>query len=134
MPKKKKIVENVTSIAVIEPEIEVEPKIEAESELETEPRKHIVQIKTHMPVKGFNATVEIPVGEVIYWESTDTITYSFEVGHQIYMDNFVGRAVTIDKKTSIPREQTRKWMENLPNGMLDGEYFTSEVLSMYETE
>jgi len=122
------MVEDVLSVAVIEPEIEVEPEIEAK------PRKHIVQIKTYIPVKGFNATVEIPVGEIIYWESTDTITYSFEVGHQIYMDNFVGRAVQIGKNTWIPKEQTRKWIENLPNAMLDGEYFTSEVLSMYEIE
>ena len=124
MPKKKKIVEDISAVAVMEPEIEEKPK----------PRKHIVQIKSSMPVKGFNATVEIPVGEIIYWESTDTITYSCEVGHQIYMDSFVGRAITIDKKTSIPREQTRKWVENLPKAMLDGEYSASEVLSIYETE
>jgi len=124
MPKKKKIVEDISAVAVMEPEIEKKPK----------PRKHIVQIKARMPVKGFNATVEIPVGEIIYWESTDTITYTCEVGQQIYMDSFVGRAITIDKKTSIPREQTRKWIENLPKAMIEGEYFTSEVLSIYETE
>jgi len=124
MPKKKKIIEDISAVAVMEPEIEEKPQ----------PRKHIVQIKASMPVKGFNATVEIPVGEIIYWESTDTITYSFEVGQQIYMDNFVGRAITIDKKTSIPREQTRKWIENIPKAMLESGYFTSEVLSIYETE
>ena len=121
MPKKKKTVD-VGIVAVMEPEIEEQPS------------KHIVQIKTRLPVKGFNATVEIPVGAIIYWESTDNITYSFEVGQQIYMDNFVNRAIQIDKKTWIPRAQMRKWIENLPNAMLDGEYFTSEVLSMYETE
>jgi len=122
MPRKKKITEDVSSVAVIEPEIEEKP------------RKHIVQIKTRMPVKGFNATVDIPVGEIIYWESTDDITYAFEVGHQIYMDNFMGRAIQIDKKTWIPRVETRKWVENLPNAILENEYFVSEVLSMYETE
>ena len=123
MPKKKKIVAEVSSVAVIEPEIKEKP------------RKHIVQIKTRLPVRGFpGSTVEVPVGEIIYWESTNNITYDYEIGHQIYMDNFVGRAIQVPPKTWIPREHTRKWAENLPKAILDGEYFTSEVLSMYETE
>ena len=50
------------------------------------------------------------------------------------MDNLVNRALKIDDKTWIPREHTRKWIENLSNALLDEGYGASEVLSLYETE
>tara|TARA_Y100000310_G_C20673197_1_gene811426 strand:- start:2444 stop:2809 length:366 start_codon:yes stop_codon:yes gene_type:complete len=121
MPRKKKV-EDIAAVAVIEPEIEEQP------------RKHIVQVKKKQIMYELGVTIERPVGEIIYWESTDDITYSFEAGHQIYMDNFVGRAIQIPPKTWIPRASTRKWVENLPQAILDDGYCTSEVLSMYETE
>ena len=121
MPRKKKVVEDVTTVAVVEPE-------------EEQPRKHIVQIKVKRTLHELGVTYDRPVGEIIYWESTDDVTYSFEVGHQIYMDNLMGRAIKIPPQTWIPREQSRKWLENMPQAMLDDGYCTSEVLSMYETE
>ena len=124
---KKKAVETtiekeITTVAVVETE-EV-----------SEPRKHIVQIRVTKTLPALGTTFDQPVGEVIYWESTDDITYSYEAGYQIYMDIFVGRAIQIDKKTWVPRERTRKWVYNLPNAILEEGYFTSETLSMYETE
>jgi len=121
MPRKKKVVEDVTTVAVVEPE-------------EQQPRKHIIQIRKKQILVDLGVTIERPVGEIIYWESTDDVTYSCEAGHQIYMDNLVGRAIKIPPQTWIPREQTRKWLENMPQAMLDDGYCTSEVLSMYETE
>ena len=121
MPRKKKIVEDVPSVAVIEPE-------------EQQPRKHIVQIRKRQIFRDLGATIERPVGEVIYWESTDDITYSHEAGHQIDMHNIVGRDIQISPTTWVPRGQARKWLENLPKAILDDGYCTSEVLSMYETE
>jgi hypothetical protein len=121
MPRKKKVVEDVTTVAVVEPE-------------EQQLRKHIVQIRKKQILVDLGVTIERPVGEIIYWESTDDVTYSCEAGHQIYMDNLVGRAIKIPPQTWIPREQTRKWLENMPQAMLDDGYCTSEVLSMYETE
>ena len=56
------------------------------------------------------------------------------MGHQIYMDNLMGRAIKIPPQTWIPKEDTRKWLENMPQAILDDGYCTSEVLSMYETE
>ena len=116
------IEEEIAPIAVIEPEVDPEP------------RKYIIQVKVTKTLPELGTTFVQPVGEVIYWESTDDITYSYEAGCQIYMDNFVGRAIQIDKKTWVPRERTRKWIDNLPNAILEEGYFTSEMLSMYETE
>lgn len=121
---KKKTVEK-TVVPVMEPEVEKEPEL---------PRKHIVQIKKRILLPAYNTHVEQQVGEIIYWESTDDVTHSWEAGHQIYMDNLVNRALKIDDKTWIPREHTRKWIENLSNALLDEGYGASEVLSLYETE
>ena len=120
----------------VETTIEKEPTVVeiVEPEIDPQPRKHIVQVKVKKTLPALGTTFDQPVGEVIYWESTDDITYSFEVGFQIYMENFVGRAIQIDKKTWIPRERTRKWVDNLPNAILEEGYFTSDTLSMYETE
>jgi len=125
MVKKKKVEENIAIIEVVEDAEDVEAET---------PRKHIVQVKVEVPVRGYNVKAEVPVGEIIYWESTQDITYSFEAGHQIYMDNLVGRALKLDANTWVPRANTRKWIENLPKAILDEGYFTSEVLSLYETE
>ena len=121
MPRKKEVVEDVAVVTVVEPE-------------EEQFRKHIVQIRTKQTLHELGVTFERPVGEIIYWESTDDVTYSFEAGHQIYMDNLMGRAIQIPPKTWIPRADTRKWLENMPQAILDDGYCTSEVLSMYETE
>ena len=121
MPRKKEVVEDVAVVTVVEPE-------------EEQFRKHIVQIRTKQTLHELGVTFERPVGEIIYWESTDAVTYSFEMGHQIYMDNLMGRAIKIPPQTWIPKEDTRKWLENMPQAILDDGYCTSEVLSMYETE
>ena len=115
-------------------EEEIAPVAVIEVEVDPQPRKHIIQVGVTKTLPALGTTFNKPVGEVIYWESTDDITYSYEVGYQIYMDNFVGRAIQIDKKTWVPRERTRKWVDNLPNAILEEGYFTSEMLSMYETE
>ena len=101
---------------------------------ERKPKKHIVMIKINKKLSNIPVLVEFPVGEVRYWESTDDITYSYETGYQIYMDNFVNRAIQIDKNKWVPRQSTRKWMENLPNAILPDGYFTSEVLTLDEVE
>jgi len=120
MPRKKK--EETGVITVLEVIAEVKPK------------KHIVMVKINKNLPNIPVPVEFPVGEVRYWESTDDITYSYETGYQIYMDNFVNRAIQIDKNKWVPRQSTRKWMENLPNAILPDGYFTSEVLTLDEVE
>jgi len=122
------IEKEIAPVVVIEPEVD---PIAIDSE---KPRKHIIQVRVTKTLPALGTTFNQPVGEVIYWESTEDITYSYESGYQIYMDNFVGRAIQIDKKTWVPRERTRKWVDNLPNAILEEGYFTSEMLSMYETE
>ena len=57
----------------------MEPEVEKEPEL---PRKHIVQIKKRILLPAYNTHVEQQVGEIIYWESTDDVTHSWEAGHQ----------------------------------------------------
>jgi hypothetical protein len=101
---------------------------------EIKPKKHIVMIKINKKLSNIPVLIEYPVGEIRYWESTDDITYSYETGYQIYMDNFVNRAIQIDKNKWVPRQSTRKWMENLPNAILPDGYFTSEVLTLDEVE
>lgn len=101
---------------------------------ERKPKKHIVMIKVHKHLPNIPVAIEYPVGEIRYWESTDDITYSYEVGYQSYMDSFVNRAIQIDKNKWVPRQSTRKWVENLPNAMLIDGYFTSDVLTLDEVE
>ena len=120
MPRKK----NEATTVVIE---------EEEPIIEEKPRKHIVQVWKRQSLPEYNTHIDIKVGEIIYWESTDDITYSFEAGYQIYMDNFVNRAIKVDKKW-FPRENTRLWMENLPFATFDEGYFAGEVLTLYEIE
>lgn len=98
------------------------------------PKKHIVMIKVTKRLPNIPVPLEFPVGEIRYWESTDDITYSYEAGYQQYMDSFVNRAIQIEKNTWVPRESTRKWLENLPNAMLIDGYSASDVLTLDEVE
>ena len=122
MPRKKTATAEAQVLTVVE---EVE---------EIAPKKHIVMVKVSKNLPNIPVAIEYPVGEIRYWESTDDITYSYETGYQIYMDNFVNRAIQIDKNKWVPRQSTRKWIENLPNAMLPDGYFTSEVLTLDEVE
>ena len=107
--------------------------ISEEAEVAT-PKKHIIMVKVNKTLPNIPVPVEFPVGEVRYWESTDDITYSYEAGYQIYMDNFVNRAIQVDTNKWVPRQSTRKWMENLPSAILPDGYFTSEILTLDEVE
>ena len=102
-------------------------------EIEVQPKKHSVQILRKRFVPDFNVYVDDRIGELRYWESTGDITYSFEVGHQHYMDSFVGRAIKVEKKW-IPRDKTREWSENLPLATFEEGYFAGEVLTLDEIE
>ena len=114
------------------PVIEVETPVEEVVIEEIAPKMHVVQVKVNKHLPNIPVPVEFPVGEVRYWESTDDITYSFEAGYQIYMDNFVIRAIQVDKNKWIPRASTRKWIENMPNAILDDGFFTSDIITMDE--
>ena len=122
MPKKKTVKE--------------QPNVKTVSEVieEVVPKKHIVMVKVTKHLPNIPVPIEFQVGEIRYWESTDDITYSYEAGYQNYMDSFVNRAIQIDKNTWVPRESTRKWIENLPKAILIDGYFTSEVLTLDEVE
>ena len=122
MPKKKTVKE--------------QPNVKTVSEVieEVVPKKHIVMVKVNKHLPNIPVPIEFQVGEIRYWESTDDITYSYEAGYQNYMDSFVNRAIQIDKNTWVPRESTRKWIENLPKAILIDGYFTSEVLTLDEVE
>jgi len=124
MPKKK------TATVTAEVEILTIPEVIEE----VTPKKHIVMVKINKNLPNIPVPVEFPVGEVRYWESTDDITYSYEAGYQIYMDNFVNRAIQIEKNTWVPRQSTRKWVEHLPNAILPDGYFTSDILTLDEVE
>ena len=129
MPRKKKEVVIEAPVAVMEPEIIVE-----EIEEKVRPRKHLVFINKQMPIPELNTVGHKKVGLITYWESTDDITYDYEVGFQIYMDNFVGRDIDVKGGKSVPRKDTRAWFENLPNSLLHDGFFASEVQSFYENE
>jgi len=140
MPKKKKVVkETKETVAIIDPKVEemhTYPAVTTVSEAiaQTQPKKHIVMVKVNKNLPNIPVPVEFPVGEIRYWESTDDITYSYEAGHQIYMDNFVNRAIQVDTNKWVPRQSTRKWVENLPSAILPDGYFTSEILTLDEVE
>lgn len=139
MPRTKKIEENIVEEKPVvgKPLIEVfaEPEVVEEVVVqETKPRKHIIQIKQRKELSAYNTHIDVQVGEVIYWESTDDITYDYEIGYQIYMDNFVNRAIEIAPNKWVPREKVREWHENLPNATLIDGFFACEVLSIYENE
>ena len=101
---------------------------------EVKPKKHIVMVKISKKLPNIPVPVEFPVGEIRYWESTDDITYSYEAGYQIYMDNFVNRAIQIETNKWVPRQSTHKWVEKLPEAILPDGYFTSAVLTLDEVE
>jgi hypothetical protein len=124
MPKKK------TATVTAEVEILTIPEVLEE----VTPKKHIVMVKINKNLPNIPVPVEFPVGEVRYWESTDDITYSYEAGYQIYMDNFVNRAIQIEQNKWVPRQSTRKWVEHLPNAILPDGYFTSAILTLDEVE
>jgi|TARA_R110000765_G_scaffold266520_1_gene365875 hypothetical protein len=124
MPKKK------TATVTAEVEILTIPEVIEE----VTPKKHIVMVKINKNLPNIPVPVEFPVGEVRYWESTDDITYSYEAGYQIYMDNFVNRAIQIEQNKWVPRQSTRKWVEHLPNAILPDGYFTSDILTLDEVE
>jgi len=133
MPKKKKETVIEASVTVIEPEVvEVEPEIKIEKDVR--PRKHLVFITKRKRIPELNTIGNQKVGIVTYWESTDDITYDYEVGFQIYMDNFVGRDIDVKGGNSVQRLNTRAWFENLPNSLLADDFFASEVQSFYENE
>ena len=129
MPRKKKEVVIEAPVAVMEPEIIVE-----EIEEKVRPRKHLVFIKNQLPIPTLDVIGSQKVGIITYWESTDDITYDYEVGFQIYMDNFVGRDIDVKGGKSVQRMNTRAWFENLPNSLLHDGFFASEVQSFYENE
>jgi hypothetical protein len=132
MPRKKTV---KAELVVHGPKIEeVEAQTTVEAIKEIKPKKHIVMIKVTKRLSNIPVPIEFPVGEIRYWESTDDITYSYEAGYQQYMDSFVNRAIQTAKNTWVPRESTRKWVENLPNAMLIDGYSTSEVLTLDEVE
>ena len=139
MPKKKK------EAVVYGPKVEergeyattaekTEMKTVSEAIEETKPKKHIAMVIINKKLPNIPVPVEFPVGEIRYWESTDDITYSYEAGYQIYMDNFVNRAIQVDKNKWIPRQSTRKWVENLPSAILPDGYFVSDLLTLDEVE
>ena len=120
MPRKKKETATVTTVSEI---------IE-----ESKPKKHIVMVKVSKKLPNIPVPIEFPVGEIRYWESTDDITYSYEAGYQIYMDNFVNRAIQVAQNKWVPRQSTRKWVEQLPEAILPDGYFTSDILTLDEVE
>ena len=133
MPRKKKETVAVEEKPVVgTPLIEVfaEPKVEEE----VRPRKHLVFIKKQLPIPALDVIGSQKVGVITYWESTDDITYDYEVGFQIYMDNFVGRDIDVKGGKSVARANTREWFENLPNSLLHNGFFASEVQSFHENE
>ena len=139
MPKKKVAKKKQDAEVIIGPKIEemhTYPAVTTVSEAiaEVNPKKHIVMVKIKKSLPNIPVPVEFPVGEVMYWEYTDEITYSYEAGHQIYMDNFVNRAIQTGPNQWVPRQSTRKWVENLPDAILPDGYFTSEILTMDEVE
>ena len=139
MPKKKvakKIQEETVLIGPKIEEMHTHPAMTTVSEAiaEVNPQKHIVMVKISKNLPNIPVPVEFPVGEIRYWESTDEITYSYEAGYQIYMDNFVNRAIQTGPNQWVPRQSIRKWVENLPDAILPDGYFTSGILMMDEVE
>ena len=132
MPKKKTAAAKA-KITPVSEVIEVLKRVSEVIEVQ-KPKKHIVMIKVTKRLPNIPVPIEFPVGEIRYWESTDDITYSYEAGYQQYMDSFVNRAIQIEKNTWVPRESTRKWLENLPKAMLIDGYSVSDVLTLDEVE
>jgi len=133
MPRKKKETVVEAPVAVLESEVVVEePEVVVVEEVR--PRKHLVFIRKELPIPELNTIGHKKVGLITYWESTDDKTYDYEVGFQIYMDNFVGRDIDVQGGKSVARINTREWFENLPISLLHDGFFASEVQSFYENE
>ena len=121
MPKKSKIT------TVIEPEVEIV------EEIEVKPKKHIVQVWKKRLLPEYNTSIDDHIGEVIYWESTDDITFSYESHTYGYMQGFATRAIKVGNKW-ILREKAKEWFENLPFATFDEGYFAGVVLTLDEIE
>ena len=133
MPRKKKVevettpvAEVLQSLAVAEPEVEVVKDVR--------PRRHMVFITKAVEFPELQVTGSQRVGTVSYWESTDDITYDYEIGFQVYMDNFVGRDIEVGDNEWVQRINTRTWVENLCNARLIDGYSASKVRSFYEND
>ena len=133
MPRKKKEIVAVAEKPMVGTPL-IEVFAEPEVQVETQPRKHLVFIKKQVPIPELETFGNQKVGLITYWESTDDITYDYEVGFQIYMDNFVGRDIDVKGGKSVARANTREWFENLPNSLLHNGFFASEVQSFHENE
>jgi len=90
MPRKKQETVVEAPIAMMET-----VTLELVVEEEVRPRKHMVFIKQHMPIPELNTIGYKKVGTITYWESTDDLTYDYEVGFQIHMDNLVERDIDV---------------------------------------
>ena len=110
-----------------------EPEVEVVEKIEVKPKKHIVQVWKTQLLPQYNTNIQEHIGEIIYWESTDDITFSHEAHTYSFMQGLAIRAIKVGTKW-ILREKTKEWFENLPYATLDEGYFAGEVLTLDEIE
>ena len=133
MPRKKKVdVEEQSVVGTPLLEVFAEPEVKIEKDVR--PRRHMVFITKAVDFPELQVTGSQKVGTVSYWESTDDITYDYELGFQVYMDNFVGRDIEVGDNEWVQRINTRTWVENLCNARLIDGYSASKVRSFYEND
>jgi len=115
MPRKKKETVVEAPVAVMELEVVIEEEVR--------PRGHLIFLTKQFYMAEFDTTGYKKVGTITYWESTNDLTYTYEVGFQIFMDSFVLRDIDVKSGKSVLRQNTREWFENLPNALLHDSVF-----------
>ena len=111
--------------------VEIDPEVTIIEEIEVIPKKPVVHLWKKTVVPNYNVHQDVSVGEIIYWDSTQDITYSYEANYYAYMKSFVNRSIKVGTQY-INRADLKEWFENLPNATFIDGVFASEVLTFDE--
>ena len=127
MPRRKAKSNETAVVATVEPEV-----VEAVVEVESKPRKHTTWIRKWQEVPGFMQKLEVQVGSISYFESTDSITYGHEAGYEVFMVNLVGRDLMMKSGPMVQKKHLREWIQKFPDAVLDPGFFATKVVSSHE--
>ena len=127
MPRRKAKSNETAVVTTIEPEV-----VEAVVEVESKPRVHVTYIRKWQEIPGFSQKLEVPVGKISYFESTDSMTYEHEAGYEVFMGNLVGRDLRMKSGPMVQKIHLREWVQKFSDAVLDPGFFATKVDSFYD--
>ena len=122
MPRKPKIETVITP---------VEEKEEVVAVVEVKPQKHTAIMYQKQAFPNVPVLVDIRIGEIVYWDSTDEVEFFPNEGWSSYFSNFIKIGVKTSSGQVSP-ENRKAWIEALPNGIHEDNIFCEVLLSSDE--